>query len=386
MAKAVSFGVVGAMGIGRSHRRAIHDVSGCELTACCDVNPDFVQQVCEEEGVEGFTDPVKMYKSGLVDAVTVGTPHWFHPDLTVKAFRAGLHVLSEKPMAVTVSGCDKMIAAQKKAGKVLQVVYQRRYVPVYQKFHRMVRKGTLGRIQRVEMICANYRTQPYYDSGAWRGTWAGEGGGVLLNQAPHPIDAMLYVICMDPVKLFAVNSTAEHKIETEDRSDAMMWFGNGAVGYMHVSTNEWPQEDRLEVTGTMGRLILEHGRLLHIKNKVATDKAIRAKGEAWGKPPKPAQKDVTPKKSGPPYSHYPIIKDFARAIRTGSTPAVTGEEGRRSVEIMNAAILSSYTGEPVEVPVNRRKYDALMKKLIAGSKFKPAVKKRRKKTRSTRVR
>jgi predicted dehydrogenase len=240
----------------------------------------------------------------------------------------------------------------------------------------MVKKGTLGRIQRIEMICAMYRTQPYYDSGEWRGTWAGEGGGVLLNQGPHPIDAMLYVLCMDPVKLFAVNSTVEHKIETEDRSDVMMWFRNGASGYFHVSTNEWPQEDRLEVTGTKGKLIMEHGRLVHIRNKIPTDKSIRAKGEAWGKPPSPVEKDVTPRKAGPPYAHYPIVKDFVKAVATRGKPAVTGEEGRRSVEIMNAAILSSHTGKAVEIPVNRRKYDTLMKKLVAGSKFKPGAKKR----------
>lgn len=381
MSGTVRIGVVGATGIGGTHRNAIKQVGGAKLTAVCDVVPEFVEQVSKEEKVEGFTDPVKMYKSGLVDAVCICTPHWFHPELTEQAFRNGLHVLVEKPMAVTVSGCDRMITASKKANRVLQVVYQRRYMPHNIKFHDMVRKGVLGRILRVEMACSMFRSQAYYDSGAWRGTWAGEGGGVLLNQGPHPIDAMLFVSCLDPVRLLAVNGTQLHRMETEDRCDAMMWYKNGAVGFFHVCTNEWPGTEKIEVVGTGGKLLAEGGKLTFWQNKIPVDKFIKTATEKWAHPADAVMKDVTPKPGKKRMSHYALMKDFVDSIAKRRKPAVTGEEGMRSVEVMNAAILSSFTGKPVELPVNRRAYDALMKKLCAASKFKPAAKKKAKKKR-----
>lgn len=369
MAGIVRIGVVGAGGIGGTHRRAIKEVAGCRLAAVCDVNPQILERVSNEENVPAFDDPVKMYRSGLVDAVCVCTPHWFHPELAMKALAAGLHVLSEKPMAVTVSGCDRMIEAARKARKVLQVVYQRRYLPAVRKCHQLVKGGALGRIIRVQMTAAFFRSQAYYDSGDWRGTWAGEGGGVLVNQASHPIDAMLYVCCMDPVKVYGACGTLLHHVEAEDSADAIMWFKNGATGYFHACTCEAPQEEKIEIVGTTGKLALQGGRLIHWKTKPPTDAYIRTSKEAYGGP-EVTEKDVSPKPAERRAEHYYLMKDFVAAIRYGRTPQVTGEEGRRSVEVINATILSSMTGKPVELPVNRWAYDALIKRLVAGSKYK----------------
>ncbi|MBN1810046.1 MAG: Gfo/Idh/MocA family oxidoreductase [Planctomycetes bacterium] len=380
MAGKVRIGIVGAGGIARSHAKAIADTPGAKLTAISDVSPKAAKAASEEFGVPGFINHKEMYKSGLVDAVTICTPHWFHPQLSVDASRAGLHVLTEKPMAVTAEGCDRMIAAARKARKILQVVYQRRYMPVVRKFHEMVAGGALGKVYRVMMKSPWFRSNGYYASAGWRGTWKGEGGGVLMNQGPHPIDEMLYVAGIDPVRIMAVTETTplHPKIEVEDRASALLWFKGGAIGYMYVSTTDGTGGEFLEVAGDKGTLLLQGNKLLFSKLDVPISKFVQKK-EMWCSPTYKV-KDITPKPGkSSPSSHTPLMRDFVKCILKGGKPVVTGEEGLRSVEVINGALLSGHTGKPVDIPTSRPAMKKLMNSLIAQSKAGKNKKNRRKK-------
>jgi len=380
MAGTVRIGIVGSGGIARAHAQAIAEIPEAKLTAVCDIAPEAAKKGSEEFKVPGFIDQNEMFKSKLIDAVTVCTPHWFHPDISVAALKAGFHVLTEKPMAVTVEGCDKMIAAAKKARKVLQVVYQMRYTPPIKKFHDLVKSGAVGEVYRVQLVSPGFRSDAYYKSAGWRGNWRGEGGGVLMNQAPHHIDAMLFVSCQDPEKILAVTETFLHPIiEVEDRASAVLWFKNGGIGYMHVSTCESPSTTRIEVAGDKGKIVYEDGKLTQYTLDMPVKQFCRSTPEMWGSPKAQGQDITPPAEEVKHTSHYNLMKDFVTCIIEKKDPVVTGEEGRRSVEIIDGAILSGKLGKPVPVPVSRPAFNKLMKKLVASSKFgKPARKKGKK--------
>lgn len=363
----IGIAVIGTKGMGRGHVKAALETEGFELRGVCDVVPAESEACAKEFNVKGYTDVKEMFKADpQIKAVSIATPHWFHPPIAVECAKHKVHVLTEKPMAVTVSGADQMIKAHKKSKTVLAVVFQARFQAANVKMRELVESGVLGKIHRVMLLAPGYRTNAYYASGGWRATWRGEGGGVLLNQAPHDLDQLLWIAGEMPAQIFAVNESVMHPIEVEDRASAIMTYKGGATGYLHVSTTEIPGRNVIEFAGDKGYLRLEDGKLHFAKFSESLRHYTETTKETWGRP-KVEWAEIpleTPQKKG----HAAVFQDFYEAIVNKRPPRVTGESGRNSVELANGMILSSYTQKPVKFPISRKTYDALMKKLIAKSK------------------
>lgn len=370
MAK-VAIGVIGVGGMGHAHCKSANSLEEAELTCVCDAEEGVARKRGEEFGVKYFTDYKELIESRLCDAVIVATPHWFHPEISVFAFENGLHVLSEKPIAVTVSSADKMAEAAKRNKRVFAVMHQRRTEPVVIKAGEIVKSGILGQIQRTLFVDPCYRAQAYYDSGTWRATWSGEGGGVLINQAPHGIDVFMHLGGL-PRKVEAKTRTRLHKIEVEDEASAFLEYENGAWGYYYTTTCEAGGVSHLELVGDKGKLILRGEELrLYAFSQPISEFTFQAK-DMWASLKVKEEKIEMP--SNIATGHSAIIKNFARAVLYREPLISPGEDGLKSVEFINAVILSGRKGKPVEVPVNRKEYDRLMKKLRKRSKPKEAAK------------
>jgi predicted dehydrogenase len=368
--KVVRVGVIGVGGMGSAHCRGLKDLKETELVFVCDIDKDVAKERGEEFSVPYFTDYKKAIRSGLCDAVVVATPHWVHPEISTFAFNNGLHVLSEKPIAVTVADADKMIKAAKKNRKVFAVMYQRRTEPFVKKIKEIIKSGAIGEINRTLCIDPWYRAQSYYDSGTWRATWRGEGGGVLINQAPHTIDLFTQVAGL-PVKVEARTRARMHKIEVEDEVSASLEYKNGAWGYYYTSTCEPGSTFRMEIAGDKGKIIVNGTDVTLCKYSVPVSKFTHQSKKMW------ASLDVKEEKvkvGTGVTGHKEIMKNFARAIMKGEKLISPGAEGLNSVEFLNACILSSMKKKPVKVPVNRKEYNILMKRLVNASKVKKAVK------------
>lgn len=366
----VKVGTIGVGGMGTGHCEGItKNVEEADLVAVCDTDKAVADEKAAQYGVPAFYDHKSLIKAGICDAVTIATPHYFHPPIAVDAFKAGLHVLSEKPIAVTGKAADKMLSTAEKSGKVFAVMYQHRTRGVMQAMKRIVDSGVLGRIYRATMIETHFRTQAYYNSAGWRATWEGEGGGVLLNQSPHGIDIFTWLMGM-PEKVHAVTDTWRHDIEVEDEASALLWWENGAKGYYHTSTNEVPGTDLLEICGDKGKMVFAQGKLSFYGIEPDIDTFSNDSGIMWGSPEVSEQPvEIEDTATG----HSAIIQNWARAILYGEDLLAPGAEGINSLEFINAVILSGATGKQVKLPVSRSKYDKFIKDKIKSSTGKKTV-------------
>ncbi|HZT43254.1 MAG TPA: Gfo/Idh/MocA family oxidoreductase [Chthonomonadaceae bacterium] len=370
-AEKVRFGVIGTGGMGSGHCNMIPKIPETRLTAVCDIDPQICASIAAQYEVPGFTNHLELLDSGLVDAVVIATPHYFHPPIAIDAFARGLHVLSEKPIAVTVSAADAMIEAAKESGRKFAVMYQMRTEPQNRAAKQVVDSGRLGKIYRTSMVMGWYRTQAYYDSGGWRATWTGEGGGVLINQAPHSLDLFSWLAGL-PVRLTGQTRTRLHDIEVEDEAFALLEYANGAHGYLYASTTEVPNHQMLEICGDQGKLVL-HGSSLRV---FAVDGSIREftgnSTAMWATPQNeevPVELPEAPSQPG----HAAITQNFARAILFDEPLVSPGAEGLNAVELIGGTILSSKTGKTVSLPVDRAEYDRLLTELKATSREKTRV-------------
>ncbi|BCW97164.1 MAG: Gfo/Idh/MocA family oxidoreductase [Fimbriimonadales bacterium] len=374
----VRFGVVGLGGMGLGHCRFLSEVvPETTLTAVCDTHPDRAQQAGEQFGVPHFTDPDAMFQSGLLDAVLIATPHYGHAPVAIRAFEHGLHVLVEKPLCVAVSEGDQMIAAARRAGAKFAIGYQHRFRPEVQAARRVIEQGILGEVRRTLLITAWYRTQAYYDSGGWRATWAGEGGGVLINQAPHFIDLWTWLGGL-PCRVWGQTRTVLHEIETEDEAFALVEYPNGAHGYLYATTNEEPGENLIEICGDRGKLRLEGSDLQvwQLKHPIRAF-TYEAEGMWDGIPAERIEPPFPKSPEGALEGQPALIQNFARAILYDEPLVAPGEEGLHTVEVINALILSSKRGQPVSIPVDRAAYDALLAELKAQSRPKTRLREQR---------
>ena len=236
----VRFGVVGVGGMGAAHCRAVAQAEEAQLVAGAEVNAGTREAFVKQYGVDCYEDYEDLLARDDIDAITVVTPHPLHREVAEKAMRAGKHVLTEKPMSSNVADADAMIACAKETGCTFGVVFQMRFNPLMIKAKELLDSGELGDIIRFSMTATMLRTQAYYKRGTgWRGTWAGEHGGLLLNQAPHPIDVFCWLGGM-PVRLWGFTSTRLHDIETEDMASAVVEYPTGSQGLFHASTCEGP--------------------------------------------------------------------------------------------------------------------------------------------------
>jgi len=371
----VRIGVIGVGGMGEAHCNSCSKVEEVELRAVADIDHDRAREVGEKFGVPYFDDHEQLFKEDLVDAVLIATPHYSHPPIAIDAFDAGLDVLTEKPIAVRVSVADRMIEAAEQNGRVFSVMYQMRSLPRVKKARELVAQGELGEIRRTMLVEPTFRSQAYYDSGTWRATWAGEGGGVLLNQAPHWMDVFTMLGGM-PKKVLGRTRALMHDIEVEDHAEALLEYDNGVFGYYYASTCE-VGTTALEIAGDKGRLVLQGDELSFYRHSVPLSEFNRTNTEMWAGPTaERVEIEVNEEDSG----HHVILRNFARAVLHGEPLLAPGAEGIRSLELANAIILSSHKGEPVTIPIDRKEYHELIDFLCRGSAYKKAAKKVKRET------
>lgn len=365
----VRMGVIGTGGMGSGHCSWMHETPEAELTCVCDIDPEVAQEASRKFGVPAFTSATDLLRSRLVDAVIIATPHYFHPPIAIEAFKRRIHVLSEKPIAVSVKAADKMIAAAEKSGCVFGVMYQMRALGRMQLAKKIVEEGRLGEIYRTSLVVGWYRSQAYYNSGGWRATWTGEGGGVLINQAPHFLDLFAWLGGL-PVRLTGNTRTRIHDIEVEDEAFALLEYANGAHGYLYASTTEVPGHEQIEICGDRGKLMLQGSTIRVWENKQPIREHSREAKEMWGSP---GSDEITLDIPAGQGKHQEITRNFCRAILYGEPLIAPGAEGIWAVELINALIMAGKTGKPVELPVNRARYERLLASLQATSAGKAKV-------------
>jgi len=352
--KKVRFGIVGVGNIGGLHCRQIAEAKDrlFELSAICDIDTAKAEKVSAQYNVPAFTDAVAMYDSGLVDAVVIATPHYWHAPQTIAAAQRGLHVLCEKPLSVTVGDGQEMVRQCKKHKVALGVMFMQRTRESMILMRKMIAAGKLGEIFRVQMIASNWiRSQEYYNSGQWRGTWDGEGGGIVMNQAPHSLDLFQWVSGLMPQTIAATCQTRWHKIEVENTVNAVCDYGQCRTGYLYLTTAEAPGMEQFVVAGTKGTLVAEgdmvrFGRLA----KPLLDTLMKEKN-AWVTPVTHWEELAVPANplSG---QHINVTRAFAKHILKGTPMVCGGEEGLNELQLANAIYVSGFgDGDAVSLPV-----------------------------------
>jgi predicted dehydrogenase len=363
----VRLGIIGVGNMGTGHISNIELHKKCPeitVTAVADINPDRLNWVKENIGdhVALFDDAEKMMDSGLIDAVLVAIPHYGHPVYAIKAFERGLHVMCEKPAGVYTKQVREMNAAAKKAGVVFGMMFNQRTNHIYRKMKEIVDSGELGQIKRTNWLITDwYRPQAYYDSGAWRATWSGEGGGVLLNQCPHNLDLWQW-ICGMPVKVSSqLHYGKWHDIEVEDDVTTYVEYANGATGVFITSTADAPGTNRFEILLDGGKLVSENGKLYMWKNDVFEREFSATNTIPFGCPKAEFSEVET---DGKNEQHIGVLNAFAGKILHGTPLIAEGYEGINGLTISNAMHLSSWLGKPVEIPFDEDLfYEELMKRV-----------------------
>lgn len=366
----VRLGIVGIGSMGSHHARVVsqNKVPGCVLSAICDTD---ATRLASFPDIPHYSDCTRMIRSGTLDALLICTPHYSHTVLGIAALKAGLHVLVEKPISVHKADCERLLKAHKNKKQIFAAMFNQRTDPCYQKIREMVQNGELGRIQRIQWTVTNwFRSQAYYDSGGWRATWAGEGGGVLLNQCVHNIDLFQWIFGM-PAKVRALCKIGRyHNIEVEDEVTAILDYKNGCSAVLTTSTGEAPGVNRLEIAGDLGRLTLEDSTLTFLKNKIPTSLHLRTTKEGYETPPVEKKTLSFPNKGE---QHAGILKNFTRAILKGEPLLSPAREGIHSVELINAMLLSSFEDKTISLPLSSPRYADFLKKLISRSKKKKNI-------------
>lgn len=360
--KGLRYGIIGcAAGIAQSHLKALAGLPHAQVVGMADINPEKGAQRAREIGCPFFPDHREMLAKVKPDVAVICTPHPFHAALAIDSFSAGAHVLTEKPLAVQVAEGDAMIAAADQAGRLLAVNYQFRFKAIAEQARALIQSGEIGSLIRVLCVEPWFRTAAYYRSASWRGTWEGEGGGVLMNQAPHTMDLLCHLVGL-PAKVWGWTRTRYHQMECEDSAQAMFEYPNGAPGYLTVSTVEAGVPLRIQVIGDRGGLEIVGEELFHYHFATPLLEYMKTSPEMW-KPPGVRREPV--KLEGKGGGHHDVYRDLEQAIREGRQPRANGREALQSLELANAIILSSYTAAAVSLPVDRAAYAALLNDLKA---------------------
>jgi len=364
----VNIGIIGLGGMGRFHAGYLTagEVPGAKLAAICDVAPDVLAWAEQKWGddVARFDNAEALMTSGKVDAIIVSTPHYFHPPLAIEALKYGLNVLVEKPAGVYTKQVREMNEAAAKSDKVFGIMFNQRTRGTHQKMKQLVESGELGELRRTQYIITDwFRTQSYYDSGSWRATWSGEGGGVLVNQCPHNLDLWQW-ICGMPKRVRAFCGFGKfHNIEVEDSVTAYVEYENGATGVFITTTGEAPGTQSFEIAGDRGKLVLNNQGLTFWRTTQSVDKFLNESPDGFAMPE--VWKCEIPTSGGE--EHKGITKNFVRAIVDGTPLLANGAEGINGVELANAMLLSAWTDDWVNLPVDEEVYYAKLQERIAAS-------------------
>jgi predicted dehydrogenase len=363
----VQIGIVGIGNMGTAHAKLFlaNKVPGATLAAICDIKPQRLEKFPE---VPHYTDHDTMLREAKLDAVVVATPHYDHTTIGIASLKAGLHVLVEKPISVHKADAQRLIDTKRTKNQVFAAMFNQRTDPRYRWLKQRIESGDFGRINRINWIITNwFRSQAYYDTGDWRATWAGEGGGVLLNQCPHQLDLWQWLFGM-PVSMRAFCQRGRfHDIEVEDDVTAYMEYANGANGVFITTTGEAPGTNRLEIAAENGRIVVEHDSINISRNMVPISEFCKTTDKSFDRPESYTE-TITFKSGGE--QHLGIFKNFVAAIKGEAELISPAVEGIRSVELANAMILSGQQGKTIELPLNAAAYEKTLKALIKNSTFK----------------
>jgi predicted dehydrogenase len=363
----VRIGIIGLGNMGRMHARDCMESEAVDLVAVCDI----VQERLDEypEVARRFLSADELLKDGEVEAVLIATPHYDHTPIAISAFQHSIHVLCEKPVGVHVNDVRKMIAAYEQArsetpGLRFGAMFQQRSLPHWRVIKRVLEGHELGQLIRASWIVTDwFRTQYYYDTGSWRATWKGEGGGVLLNQCPHNLDLYQWFFGMPTIIDGHLSIGKHHDIEVEDEVTAFLRHENGMVGHFVTSTAESPGTNRLEVVGEQGKLVYE-GDLVIYRNRQSVFEAIQHERRAFMQVEYATE--TLPLEPGGG-THREVIERFASSIRGAGQLVAEGLEGLRSVELANGILMSHFGGVPVSLPIDGDRYAELLARLIQES-------------------
>ncbi len=365
----VRYGIIGYGNMGSVHCATLADgkVKNAELAAICDINPKKLDAAREKyPNVPVFDNHIDLLKSGLVDAVEIAVPHYYHPPIAIDAFEHGVNVISEKPAGVYTKQVEEMMAAAKKSGLAFGMMFNQRTNPMYQKMREMVQGGEIGDPYRCVWIITDwFRTQSYYDSGDWRATWDGEGGGVLMNQCPHQLDLWQWIFGM-PSRIHAFCHEGHyHNIEVEDDVTAYAEYPNGASGVFITTTGEAPGTNRLEITGSKGKLVAEGTTLTFWKNNEDAVEFCKNNPNGFGKP---GVEKIEFKFDNQGAQHQGIFQNFTDHLVDGAELLASGYEGINGLSICNAMMLSSWKNNWVDLPIDGDEFYGELKKRIDGCK------------------
>lgn len=369
----VRVGIVGCGGIGRHHAKQITDgkVKGVQLVAVCEPDEAARESALKDfgEGLQGFANLDDFLGSGAADGVIVATPHYEHTRISIAALKAGLHVLCEKPAGVYTKQVREMNAVADESDLMFGLMFQQRLEPTHMKLKDLLDAGELGAMKRMNWTVTSwYRSQSYFDSGGWRATWAGEGGGVLINQSPHQLDLWQW-FCGMPKRVRAFCSFGKyHEIEVEDDVLAYVEYEDGATGCFITSTGEAPGTNRLEIAGNNGRIVMEDGKLVFNRNRVPERQFNSEFKGGFGQPE--VWKCEIPVR-GTDKGHAGILEAWGKAIQENDSSLLVakGQEGIRGVELANAMLLSTWTDDWVDLPIDEELFLSKLQERVDTSGF-----------------
>ena len=376
----VKIGVIGFGNIGSMHVRNFESgvFSNVKLTAILDIDPEKIEKAKSVYGdkLKYFTKKEDFFNSREFDAVLVATPHYAHPVLGMEALQNDYHVLVEKPIGVYTKAVKRLYEAAKKSDKIFGVVLNQRTNPLYRKVKELVESGEIGVLKRINWIITDwYRAQAYYNSGTWRATWGGEGGGVLINQCPHQLDLFQWIFGM-PKRVRGFASFGKNRdIEVEDEVTAYFEYENGSTGVFISSVSEVPGTNRLEITGDRGKIIIENGKIDFYRlreSEIEYNKNLKVQGfdktgnfimpEFW--------KCEVPVETSDESQHVLVIKDWIDTIITGSPLLAPGTDAINELMISNAVYLSTFIDNWVEFPIDEDLFLEKLNERVEKSKFK----------------
>lgn len=378
--KKVRFGIVGIGNQGTYYANLLKDnkVENGILVALCDIDKEKLQIAKDNfgdvEGVKFYDNYLSMLDDNVCDAVLVETPHYDHPEIVIECLKRDINVICDKPAGVYTKQVREMNEYAKTSKALFTMMFNQRTNCIYRKMKEMIDEGVIGELQRVTWIITDwYRTQTYYDNGSWRATWDGEGGGVLINQCPHQIDLIQWILGQMPKRVTAsCHYGMWHDIEVEDDVTAYFEYENGATGVFITTTGEAPGTNRLEISGTKGKLLSEDGSLIFYRNEIDSIENSKTSDKGFDKP---KCEKINVETDGNNPQHLGILNNFANAVLGIEELFIQGEEGINGVELMNAMELSGWkNASPVTLPVNEDEYLEILNVKRQNSRLKKKTK------------
>ncbi len=377
MSRKIKLGIIGIGNMGSSHAKNILNgkCPDFELAAVAEINAGRVEWAKKElsADIRYFAAAEEMLDSGLIESCMVCVPHYGHPKYAVECLRRGIHVMVEKPAGVYTKQVREMNAeAEKHPGTVFAMMFNQRTNPVYQKMRELVQSGAYGRIRRTNWLITNwYRPQCYYDSGDWRATWSGEGGGVLLNQCPHNLDLWQWICGMPSRVESHLHYGRWHQIEVEDDVTTYVEYPNGATGVFVTSTGDAHGTNRFEIQLDKAKLVAENDRLSVLEYEMTEQEFSSTNTEPFGTV---RAKEIEVDTSGQNEQHIGVVNAWGGAILRGESLVAGGAEGILGLTLSNAMHLSSWLGKAVEIPFDEELFYTELMKRVQASKRKESGK------------